>query len=336
MQVKATGTDRKGPSYFPGLSVLTSGFEGCEKRLLMHFTTSVGGDLRKIGRQQWTDILKYANCSILNAKANDIFMAYLLSESSLFVYKNHIIIKTCGTTTLLKMIPSLLKMASTVGCVYGHVRYSRSHFMFPHKQVYPHRSFGMESEYLDETFNGHAYILGPLKAARWHVYAAGNGHALDKSVTLEIVMFDLDRSIMDIFTQEYANGSSHRCTVESGIVKLFPKDVIIDDYIFKPCGYSLNALWGSTYWTIHITPEAIGSFVSFETNQVLSDYSELVERIIGLFKPQRLSCVFSHEGGLKDPPKIPGIYKGFEMKTWTKTTISSDFFVSLQTFVTAG
>lgn len=52
-------------------------------------------------------------------------------------------------------------------------------------------------------------------------------------------------------------------TSRSGIRMLLP-GADIDDYAFEPCGYSMNALQGSTLATIHVTPEEGFSYASFE------------------------------------------------------------------------
>ena len=38
----------------------------------------------------------------------------------------------------------------------------------------------------------------------------------------------------------------------------------IDDYVFEPCGYSMNGVEGGTFSTVHITPEQGFSYASFE------------------------------------------------------------------------
>jgi hypothetical protein len=46
-------------------------------------------------------------------------------------------------------------------------------------------------------------------------------------------------------------------TTETGIRRLVPA-ADIDDYVFEPCGYSMNGILGGGFMTIHITPEQVG------------------------------------------------------------------------------
>ncbi len=51
----------------------------------------------------------------------------------------------------------------------------------------------------------------------------------------------------------------------SGIQDLIP-GAFIHEFLFEPCGYSCNALIDDSYFTIHVTPQAGCSYVSFETD----------------------------------------------------------------------
>jgi S-adenosylmethionine decarboxylase len=78
----------------------------------------------------------------------------LTSESSMFVFPHKLILKTCGTTTLLKALPRILEIARKY-CKFEkvwRVFYSRKSFMFPEKQLGPHRSWDEEVAYLDAHF----------------------------------------------------------------------------------------------------------------------------------------------------------------------------------------
>ena len=56
-----------------------------------------------------------------------------------------------------------------------------------------------------------------------------------------------------------------RVDQETGLAGLFPQ-AQLDSFLFTPCGYSANALQEGNYYTIHVTPEPVCSYASFETN----------------------------------------------------------------------
>jgi S-adenosylmethionine decarboxylase len=75
------------------------------------FCGSNNGGLRTYDRNHWSDIIALLNGSILLHTPEEKFDAYLISESSLFVYADRIAILTCGTTTLLKTVKAILLCA---------------------------------------------------------------------------------------------------------------------------------------------------------------------------------------------------------------------------------
>ena len=77
-----------------------------------------------------------AACCIVSHRANEDFDAYVLSESSLFVYPERLTLKTCGTTQLLAAVPLLLQLAESLDMCACRTKYSRASFLFPEKQVY--------------------------------------------------------------------------------------------------------------------------------------------------------------------------------------------------------
>ena len=91
--------------------VASPGFEGVEKSLEIDFAPGFGEarGLRDITRAQWDAILGDARCTILDTLSNDRVDSYVLSESSLFVYPLKLVLKTCGTTTLLVCLKQLLE-----------------------------------------------------------------------------------------------------------------------------------------------------------------------------------------------------------------------------------
>eukprot|EP00475_Leptophrys_vorax_P042658 TRINITY_DN80485_c0_g1_i1.p1 TRINITY_DN80485_c0_g1~~TRINITY_DN80485_c0_g1_i1.p1 ORF type:complete len:815 (+),score=216.63 TRINITY_DN80485_c0_g1_i1:383-2827(+) len=314
---------------FQALQFLQSGFEGCEKKLEIDFHPN--SDLRVIPKATWDKILEEASCCIIGSLKNADCDSYVLSESSLFVYPHKIMIKTCGTTGLLHIIGKLLEVTKQdLGTYPEFVQYTRSNFMFPGEQPFPHRSFQSEVDFLNRFFEtGAGFILGPLDGPRWHIYVADLNPRVTSDQSLEVVMFDLPESVMNNFfrakmmekaaDEEYKNdegvadvygGDEEINSVAaqfgskmlgdlaasySGIEKIIP-GAQIDNFMFNPCGYSCNALSDSSYFTIHITPEPEFSFVSFDTNLPVTSYNKLLETVLEIFKPKRFSvCVFVDE-----------------------------------------
>lgn len=105
------------------------------------------------------------------------------SESSMFVSKRRFILKTCGTTTPLQCLETLLKLAAGIA---GYVEieelfYSRKNFKRPEMQVAPHRDFEEEVALLDSYFDaGRAYCLGAVNKDCWYLYTMSRRAGVDQ------------------------------------------------------------------------------------------------------------------------------------------------------------
>jgi hypothetical protein len=66
---------------------------------------------------------------------------------------------------------------------------------------------------------------------------------------------------------------------------------VIQDYVFAPCGWSMNGMWGDVYWTMHVTPESQCSYASLETNVPVGSYSAVISHVIEAFKPKRFQTI---------------------------------------------
>ena len=168
------------------VEAVEDGFEGAEKVLEIDFVErelqdrgtsedvpahdhrAKGADagMRAVSRREWDAILELAQCQILTHESNNFLDSYVLSESSLFVYSHKIVLKTCGTTTLLRCIPALLAAAAKFGLVVEWISFTRKDFLFPKRQAFPHTSFDEEVKFLLAHFpEGSAYVLGPITGA---------------------------------------------------------------------------------------------------------------------------------------------------------------------------
>ena len=132
-------------------------------------------------------MLELVNCKILSVVESDYVDAYLLSESSMFVFPHKLILKTCGTTTLLSGLPKILEIAALIAnfphrvanyklgtgttAIPYRVFYSRKNFLFPDRQHGPHRSWRDEVRSLDRLFlGGSAYMIGKMNGEHWYLY----------------------------------------------------------------------------------------------------------------------------------------------------------------------
>lgn len=317
----------------------TGVFEGPEKTLEVFFRKIGGGPpdvvspgekagLRRLSRRDLDKICDRARCSILSSISNQYLDAYVLSESSLFIYPHMVMLKTCGTTTLLRCIAILIELGKRLGLEIDWVGYSRKNFNFPGDQEFPHQSFFQEMEYLNshrnlcERLDGNGYTLGPVTSDHWFVFVADHtlrskAAEVDTDRVLNIMMFDVDETVGNIFyyknyqtkkgesKEEETKRISREQTAKSGIDALCP-GAVIDAQAFEPCGYSMNAILFRSYSTIHITPESGSSYVSFETNQKVASYKSLINNVIRTFRPKRfVMTLLADEGGVKEMKDNP-------------------------------
>ena len=262
---------------------------------------------RAIPENRLSALLELAACTIIGRSSPDSFDAYVLSESSLFVYRDQVIAKTCGTTKLLHMLPALLEEGKCYGLEPELVVYRRKNFGFPSQQHFPHTDFAHEEQYLNDLVGGSSFIFESPSGDQWYLYVADLGRGGDRRAhsgepasclhaaprghaVLELMMHDLDPDTMSRFYRLPEYGCGRDMTHATGISTLLA-GAHIDEHMFTPCGYSCNALRDDRYWTIHVTPEPHCSYVSFETNAVPADWPALVQRVCAVFRPGR--CVVS-------------------------------------------
>ncbi|CCC69057.1 hypothetical protein NCAS_0C00670 [Naumovozyma castellii] len=200
----------------------TEAFEGPEKLLEIWFYPTISNmkdpakTLRSINVEKWVHILKLVQCEVLSIKSTKMMDAFLLSESSLFVYDHKITLKTCGTTTTLFCLEELFKIIKDeLNWDFKNengklepfkVFYSRRCFMFPAKQHSIHKNWSDEIEYLNKFFaNGRSYLVGRNdKGNHWNLYVTDTNKMMIKESpqeqeeqpyndeTLEILMTGLN------------------------------------------------------------------------------------------------------------------------------------------------
>eukprot|EP00955_Chlamydomonas_euryale_P078553 363169-Chlamydomonas_euryale.AAC.46 len=169
-------------------------------------------------------------------------------------------------------------------------------------QHFPHTSFNDEVDFLDANFasvigsTGRAYVLGdPAEGLQWHKYVAGCATAPKPTYNVEICMTELcEQAARQYFrTEEFV--SAQHTTKASGILALKPR-AMVDDYVFEPCGYSMNGIEATGLITIHITPESGFSYASVEVSGHAEDVDspdEVLGAVLRIFKPGKVAVALS-------------------------------------------
>nr|OQO23337.1 hypothetical protein B0A51_09170 [Rachicladosporium sp. CCFEE 5018] len=186
----------------------SNAFEGPEKLLELWFSPSEQAlaasasplGLKAVSQESWKEMLDLVNCKVLSVIESRNVDAYLLSESSMFVFPHKLVLKTCGTTTLLCGLPRMLEIAAleagfphvkgnagkciTAAATPHRVFYSRKNFLYPDEQRGPHRSWRDEVRFLDNMFlGGSAYMIGKMNGEHWYLYITGPGTELTPPTT---------------------------------------------------------------------------------------------------------------------------------------------------------
>lgn len=249
-------------------------FEGSEKKCEL-IVDSSQINLRELDKEFWKELVAKCNATILSTISNEHCDAYLLSESSLFVWKDHFLLITCGQTTLIDSIVFFLE---------SHGQEAVRQLIFQRKNEYfsylQPTTFFDDVKKLKKTIDGEAYRFGKIDGHHnylFHINKEYKPTNLDK--TYELLMYDICPKCIEVLTKE--NQSKEILRDFLALDKLIP-GFIIDDFVFEPYGYSLNAIKDEHYLTIHITPQESSSYISFETN------FDLVEKInipLEVFRP---------------------------------------------------
>ena len=276
-------------------------FEGTEKKVELVVGEGAPA-LLDLGDEFWRSICHAAGAEILSRISCDSCVAYLLSESSLFVFRNKMLMLTCGRTSL---VDGVLALLETVPAEQIEMLiYQRKNEAFPHEQP---SSFHDDASRLNGRLPGRAFRFG--HEDEHHLYMFHLARPYESSaddVTVEILMYGLDEGVRREFWQESSeSGETIRKT--TGIDRILP-GFQIDDHRFDPGGYSLNAIRGDEYYTVHVTPEEHASYASFETNHRFGqDPNEMISRVLQIFRPRSYDLVlFDHAASM---PVDAGSYR---------------------------
>ena len=246
-------------------------YEGSEKRLEITCTL----DLLSFEHGFWEEMVKQAGAYIISQIENEHLKAYLLSESSLFVWKNRLLLITCGETHLLQA--SLYFQKKIERNEITSLLFQRHQSNYPERQK---SSFQEDSLQLQKTLKGDSHHWSESYCGDIFLFGNNQQH----SATKNILML---HALSGPFFEELNSGKVlvNNVAAQLRLVEYF-SHFTIDQFSFEPKGYSLNAIKGEYYFTLHITPEKLSSYVSFESNLSDTEINDFHQHLTALLQPQ--------------------------------------------------
>lgn len=254
-------------------------FEGVEK--LLSIRTRGGASLRARGRAYYEGLVALAGASVVSHRANASVDSYVLSESSLFVWDERLLLLTCGRTHL---VEAALAFVEDVGAHHVlELSYSRHGERRP--EVQPSR-FAEDVARLRTRLGASLSDVprsGELLPESLHLGLASSPIA-DEPI-FRILCFDIDGARTAPFESRASAAEPRAALVPiEGVLE----HALVHEHRFEPVGYSLNALEGRRAYALHVSPERDVRFASFVTTDPRPRvHRALLDGMRSIFRPER-------------------------------------------------
>lgn len=297
-------------------------FEGSEKKVEVLINREKLSLLDDVNDDFWASLVHCCNAQILSSIKNDKCKAFLLSESSLFVWEDRFLILTCGVTNLVNSVEFFIKEMGAD--IIQHLTYQRKNEYFAHVQP---SCFGDDIKLLNQYISGKALRFGELDSHHTYMFHQDNdfiAQADDK--TYELLAYQISEQASNALTVPGLKANDIREFLKLDVIL---PDFILDDFVFEPYGYSVNAIRGDEYLTIHVTPQADSSYVSFESSLNLI---ELAPIILDVLQPASFDLLSYNELNFAEQTHtfIPEEYVS---KSLVKETLSNGYFVCFANYI---
>lgn len=274
-------------------------FEGTEKKLELEVKD---GDLRVLEPSFWEAVCAAARSKILSCMVTDSVQARLLSESSLLVTKNRLTMITCGRTTLAQAACRLIRELGSSRI--RSLAYERRSEWYPGQQL---SSFAGDAEELATWIPGESHHLAAasdryVSAFYYDCDAYPSSSVRDWGVDLR--MYGARGRYCPLFAGGVEDGRQMRR--RRTVLEVLLPDWQLDEFGFRPCGYSCNAIRDSDWATLHVTPGSQGNYLGFHacTADPLA-LSPLLATMIEAFAPERVDLSGRWHDVVPLPP-LPG------------------------------
>jgi len=275
-------------------------FEGSEKKVELVISSRLASLRTAQGQALMAQVVAATGAHVLSTISSAFCDAWLLSESSLFLYDHKFILITCGRTRLVAGILRFLQDVSPDEVLF--LNYERKDEYYPGDQP---SNFDEDVAQLSRHFRGQTHVFGDRQGHHVHLFHLERGfypHPGDH--TLELLLHGLPAAVAHPF--QPAVQQTFHAEVAPRLHGLLA-DFQVDEHLFEPYGYSLNAIAGERYFTIHVTPQEPCSYASFETNAFLEgELGDLIQRVIALFQPRSAIALFFCPAEQWQTYRLPG------------------------------
>ena len=250
-------------------------FEGSEKKAEVVINKHSLSLLNDLSDDFWHQLVACCNAKVLSSIENEHCKAFILSESSLFVWEDRFLILTCGVTQLVYSIEYFIKHINAQDIL--QVTYQRKNEYYSNAQL---SSFNDDIQLLSKYVKGKAYRFGEMYSHHNYIFHQDNDYQVPKDhISYELLAYQISESASKFLTIKGLTANDVRAFF--CVDELLP-GFKLDDFVFDPYGYSLNAISAEDYFTIHITPQTDSSYVSIESSV---DLVTLAPKIINILNP---------------------------------------------------
>ena len=234
-------------------------FEGSEKKAEIIIDATQISFIADLEENFWQALVQCCNAKILSTIENKDCKAFLLSESSLFVWHDRLLIITCGNTRLVHSVEYFIQQVGV--SKIQQITYQRKNEYFAHAQL---SSFGDDIALLGQYVKGQSFRFGELDGHHNYIFNQDTHFKLNQEdKSYELIAYQICQKASDKLTTLGLAANEIREFLQ---LDRLLAGYILDDFVFEPFGYSINAIKGMHYLTIHITPQASSSYVSIQAN----------------------------------------------------------------------
>lgn len=297
-------------------------FEGSEKKVEILVHQNQLSLLNDLSDDFWSELVNRCNAQILSSISNDKCKAFLLSESSLFVWDDYFLILTCGETNLVNSVKYFIEELGVN--TIKHLTYQRKNEYFSHAQP---SCFGDDVKQLAKYIPGRAMRFGAMDSHHTFVFHQDNQFkACIDDKTYEFFAYQISQDASNHLTKPGLTAHDIRTFLK--LDELIP-NFQLDDFVFEPYGYSVNAIYDNKYLTVHVTPQSDSSYVSFESNINLI---ELIPIILQILEPASFDLLSYNETEFKTltNKNVPNRYVS---QSLIQQTLTNGFLVNFANYI---